>query len=65
MRYASQVDLVSLCVKFQLPSLSRSNLKVCAGVGGGGIQVDTMSNLNLSCMELELGLCFDNNFKGF
>ena len=29
-------------------------------VWGGGFQVSTMSNLNRSCIELELGLGFDN-----
>ena len=54
---------MSVCTKFQLPSLSRSGLKVC-GSGGGvvwcGLAVSTMSNLNPSCIELELGLGFDN-----
>ena len=30
--------------------------------GGGGFEVTTMSNLNPSCIELELGLGFDNTF---
>ena len=53
---------MSVCAKFQLPSLSRSGLKVC-GSGGGvvwcGLAVSTMSNLNPSCIEFELGLDFD------
>ena len=53
---------MSVCAKFQLPSLSRCGLKVCVGVGGVD-QVTTMSNLNLSCIELELGLGFDNYFS--
>ena len=40
-------------------SLCRSCLKVCVGVGGG-FRVSTMSNLNPSCIELELGFGFDN-----
>ena len=31
--------------------------------GGGGFQVSTVSNLNSSCIELELGLGFDNIFN--
>ena len=33
--------------------------QVCGG-GGGGSAVSLVSNLNLSCIELELGLGFDN-----
>ena len=49
---------MSVRAKFQLPSLSRSGLKVYGGVLVD--QVTTTSNLNLSCIELELGLGFDN-----
>ena len=35
---------------------------VAWGGGGGGFQVSTVSNLNPSCIELELGLGFDNYF---
>ena len=31
---------------------------------GSKFQVSTVSNLNLSCIELELGLGFDNCFRG-
>ena len=51
---------MSVCAKFQLLSLSRKCLKGCC-VGGWVVeQVSTMSNLNQSCIELELGLGFDN-----
>ena len=50
---------MSVCAKFQLPSLSRRGLKVC-GSGVGWLAVSTMSNLNQSWIELELGLGFDN-----
>ena len=55
---------MSACAKFEFPSLSRSGLKVSGsvGVGWGGFQVTTVSNLNPSCIELELlGLGFDNS----
>ena len=35
--YLNQVGLVSVCAKVQLPSMSRSSLKVCDGGGGGGV----------------------------
>ena len=56
---------MSACAKFEFPSLSRSGLKVsCSGgVGWGGFQVTTVSNLNPSCIELESGLGFDNNLN--
>ena len=50
---------MSVCAKFQLSNWSRSGPKVC-GSGVGGFQVTTVSNLNPSCIELELGLGFDN-----
>ena len=34
--------------------------KFVLGCGGGGFQVSTMSNLNPSCIELDLGLGLDN-----
>ena len=54
---------MSACAKFEFPSLSRSGLKVSGsgGVGWGGFQVTTVSNLNPSCIELESGLGFDND----
>ena len=49
---------MSVCAKFQLP---RSGVKVCgSGVVWGGFQVSTMYNLNPRCIEMELGLGFDN-----
>ena len=45
---------MSVCAKLQLPSSSRSCWKV------GGFQVITVSDLNPSDIELELGLGFDN-----
>ena len=56
---------MSACAKFEFPSLSRSGLKVSGsvGVGWGGFQVTTVSNLNPSCIELESGLGFDNNLN--
>ena len=51
---------MSVCAKFQLPSLSRSGIKVC-GSGVGGLAMTSRSNLNPSCIELELGLGFDNS----
>ena len=50
--------MVYVCAKLQLPSLFRIGLKVYGGVLVD--QVTTTSNLNLSCIELELGLGFDN-----
>ena len=40
----------------------RSGLKDCGS--GGGFQEITVSNLNLSYIELELGLGFDNIVPG-
>ena len=37
-------------------------LEVAEKFMGGGLAVNTMSNLNQSCIELELGLGFDNKF---
>ena len=55
---------MSVCVKFQLSSWSRSGWKVCGdGVGWSGVvkHVTTMSNSNASCFELScVSLCFDN-----
>ena len=52
---------MSVCAKFQLPSLSRSGLKVC---GSGGKWVpsgyNVLPNLNPSCIELGLGFGLDN-----
>ena len=57
----NQVSLVSACAKFQPPSMSRSSWIVCGWVvWWGGLVVITVSNLNPSCIELELGLGFDN-----
>ena len=51
---------MSVCTKFQLPSLSRRGRKVFgSGVVLGGLAVTIMSNLNPSCIELELGLGLD------
>ena len=56
---------MSICAKFQLPSLFRSGLKVCgSGLGWCGFQVSTVSNLNPSCIELDLGLGFGNILGG-
>ena len=48
---------MSVCAKFQLPSMSRSALKVLLKFGGGVVVVvvehmATMSNLNPSELEL-------------
>ena len=51
------ICLVSVCTKFQLPSMSRRGWKICRG---GVSQVTTLPNLNSSFIELELGLGFDN-----
>ena len=57
--------IVSVSAKFQLPSWSRSDWKVC--VWGGGFQLATMSNLNevtfeLLCVEFSwVTLGFDKN----
>ena len=51
---------MSVCAKFQLPSLSRSSCIVYGGGWLGGLAVITVSNLHPSCLELELGLAFDN-----
>ena len=57
----NQVSLVSVCAKFQPPSMSRISWTVCGWVvWWGGLVVITVSNLNPSCIELELGLGFDN-----
>ena len=53
--YVIQVGLVSACAKFQLPGLSRSGLKVWVWWG-----LDQVTDLNPSCIELGLGLGFDN-----
>ena len=48
---------MSVCAKFQLPSMSRSERKVCCGVVWCGLAVATMSNLNrvaLRCFQLSL-----------
>ena len=43
------------------------NEQVCGsgggGVGLGGLAVTTMSKLNPSCIQLELGLSFDNSLR--
>ena len=43
---------------FKLPGLSRCGLNVCGTQLGGweGVEVTTVPNLNLSCIELELGV---------
>ena len=51
------ICLVSVCTKFQLPSMSRRGWKICCG---GVSQVTTLPNLNSSFIELELGFGFDN-----
>ena len=56
----SYICELSLHTKFQLPSLSRSCCKVCGWLVWCGLAVSTMSNFNPSCIELELGLGFDN-----
>ena len=61
----NKIGLVSVCVKLQLSSSSRSCLKVC-GSGVGGLAVATLSNLNLVCSELlqvELSWVFKINSK--
>ena len=50
--YLNKVGLVNVCAKFQLPSMSRSGLKVCCWWGGVVEHVATMSNLNPSYVEL-------------
>ena len=47
-----------------LPLLITKNFDFCDGVGWrvvvwGGLAVNTMSNINLSCNELEFGLVYD------
>ena len=66
--YFTQVSLMSVCAKFQLPSMSRGCLKVCGSGVGGGFQLSLLSNINPSGIELlwiRVGpwqkLCVDNN----
>ena len=53
---------LSGCARFQLSILSRSGSKVC-GSEWCGLALSTISNLNPSCIELELGLEVDNLYN--
>ena len=48
---------MSVCTKFQPPSMARRDWKICCG---GVSQGTTLPNLNPSFIELELGSGFDN-----
>ena len=56
--YVTQVGKVSVCAKFQLPSLSRSGLKVPGGVvvgwwWGGGVWLRPILVFSLSLSQAE------------